>query len=210
TRAAHRYLECRLYGQDEWRVTPNLKLTLSLPVDRNSNAVCQTDCISRLASTFQTLPHDSAIPYNQMIRTGLHRTFPNLQAVAWQPRLGFAWNLAANTVLRGGVGIFSDSYSGNLVDNFAGHSPTRNQFTLGGLPIAPTVPGSATSVVAACNTAFNSTFFGGGTVANFLATAPTGCKVPDYNSVANKVFNPTYQEWNVELQQGIGKNTSVS
>jgi len=145
-----------------------------------------------------------------MIRTGLHRTFPNLQAVAWQPRLGFAWNLAANTVLRGGVGIFSDSYSGNLVDNFAGHSPTRNQFTLGGLPIAPTVPGSATSVVAACNTAFNSTFFGGGTVANFLATAPTGCKVPDYNSVANKVFNPTYQEWNVELQQGIGKNTSVS
>ena len=199
-----------LYGQDEWRVTPSLKLTLSLRVDRNSNAVCQTDCISRLATTFQTLPHDPAIPYNQMIRTGLHRTFPGLQAVAWQPRFGFAWNLAANTVLRGGFGIFSDLYSGDLVDNFAGNSPTRNQFTLSGLPLAPTVPGSATSLVAACNTTFNSTFTGGGTVADFLANAPAGCKVPDYNSVANKVFNPTYQEWNLELQQGIGKNTSVS
>ena len=199
-----------LYGQDEWRVTPKLKFTLALRVDRNSNAVCQTNCISRLADTFQQLNHDPSVPYNQMIRSGLHRTFPGLQAVAWQPRFGFAWNLAQNTVLRGGVGIFSDLYPADLVDSFAANSPSRNQFTLAGLPLAPTEVGSATSTIAACNTAFNSTFANGGTLADFTAAAPTGCRAPDFNSVNNKVFNPTFQEWNLELQQGVGKNSSVS
>jgi Carboxypeptidase regulatory-like domain/TonB-dependent Receptor Plug Domain/TonB dependent receptor len=199
-----------VYGQDEWRVTPKLKLTLSLRVDRNSNAVCQTNCFSRLATTFQNLPHDPAIPYDQMIRTGLHRTFPALQAVAWQPRFGFAYSIGPSTVLRGGIGIFSDLYSADLVDNFARNSPGVNQFTLAGLPLAPNVPGSATSTIAGCDAAFNSAFFTGGTVSTFQATAPTGCKTPDYNSVAKKVFNPTYQEWNFELQQGFGRNTSVS
>ena len=199
-----------LYGQDEWRVTPKLKLTLTLRVDRNSNAVCQTNCFSRLATTFDQLNHDPTIPYNQMIRTGLHRTFPALQAVAWQPRFGFAYSIGPNTVLRGGIGIFSDLYSADLVDNFARNSPSVNQFTLAGLPLAPDVPGSATSTIAGCNAAFNSIFNSGLTITDFKATAPTGCKAPDFTSVANKVFNPTYQEWNFELQQGLGRNTSVS
>ncbi len=39
-----------LYAQDEWNVTPNLKLTLGLRVERNSNPVCQTDCFANFKS----------------------------------------------------------------------------------------------------------------------------------------------------------------
>ena len=33
-----------MYAQDEWKVTPNLTLTLALRAEKNSNPVCQTDC----------------------------------------------------------------------------------------------------------------------------------------------------------------------
>ncbi len=37
------------YGQDEWRVTSHLRVTVALRLDHNSNPVCQTNCFSRLA-----------------------------------------------------------------------------------------------------------------------------------------------------------------
>ena len=41
-----------VYGQDEWKVTNNLKLTLALRVEHNSNPVCQTNCFANLTGAF--------------------------------------------------------------------------------------------------------------------------------------------------------------
>ena len=41
-----------VYGQDEWKATKNLKLTLALRVERNSNPVCQTNCFANLTGPF--------------------------------------------------------------------------------------------------------------------------------------------------------------
>ena len=81
-----------LYFQDEYRVTSNLKLTLALRADRNSNAVCQSNCFAQPIQPFSLLSHNVDIPYNQAILADQHQAFPNIEKVALQPRLGFTYS----------------------------------------------------------------------------------------------------------------------
>ena len=206
------------YFQDSWRVKSNLKLTLTMRADRNSNLVCQTDCIGRMAGPFTQLDHDPSVPFNQMFNT-YHSLFPNIEKVAFQPRIGFAWNPwgKSDTVIRGGVGLFTDLYPALLADSYAIQSPTSNRFVYrpGPMPFsyqdtANPIGPPATAQVAACNTAFNAAFFGGQNLAQYQAAAP-GCATPDYNSILpDTVINPRYTEWNVEVQHSFGQRMSAS
>jgi len=198
------------YGQDEWRATSKLKLTLTLRLDRNSNTTCPGNCFSRFATQFNQLNHDANIPLNQGILTGLGTAFSSVQAINAQPRFGFAYNLHQNTVLRGGIGMFSDLYPATLVDNYAAQAPFDTTFTLRNLPLAPQEVNSAASQVAGCNTAYQQTYSGGGTIAAFQGIAPGGCAAPDYHDTVNHLKNPTYVEWNLELQHAIGNRTGIS
>ena len=45
----------RLVRQDEWNVTSNLKLTLALRAEHNSNPVCQTNCFSNFNAPITSL-----------------------------------------------------------------------------------------------------------------------------------------------------------
>jgi hypothetical protein len=206
-----------LYFQDEWRVNPNLKLTLALRGDRNSNAVCQSDCFARLDSPFSLLSHNADVPYNQVILADQHSAFPNIEKLALQPRLGFTYSPQgrSNTVFRGGVGVFSDLYQGVLLDSLISNSPTTNAFTVlpgvTGTPasLAPTLANSATQAAVNSNAAFLSAFASGGTVGSITAADPNFAP-PNYFSVANKLNNPKYLEWNFEIQQAFGPKTSVN
>jgi hypothetical protein len=196
-----------VYVQDQWRVNRQLKLTMTLRADRNSNMVCQTNCFSRLTSPFNLVAHDPTTPYNQLILSNQHTAFPNIEKVVMQPRFGFAWTPNGNqkTVLRGGVGLFSDLYPGTIVDTFARNTPGLNSFVLGGLPFSPDEgAASAESTAVATNSAFIANFQSGGTA----ATLPAGASRPTYNSVASTLKNPKYVEWNFEVQQAIGSKTS--
>ena len=55
------------YGQDEWRVRPNLSLTFALRADHQSNPVCESRCFARFSSSFYSLNHDPNVPYDQAI-----------------------------------------------------------------------------------------------------------------------------------------------
>jgi hypothetical protein len=193
----------------------DLTVTLALRADRNSNAVCQRNCFSRLVAPFGQLPHDPNVPYNQVIRTGLHRAFPNLEAVAWQPRIGFAYSPSrTNTVIRGGVGLFADLYPGTLVDLFARNSPNVNSFTVTsstvpGLALAPGTTNNAFGVVQNFNSTFLSQFASGGTLANIQSAVPAFV-APNFNSVNNRVTNPKFLEWNLEVQQAFGQANALS
>jgi len=199
-----------VYAQDEWRAMPKLKLTMTLRLDRNANATCPGHCFSRFATQFDRLNHDPTIPFDQGIHNNLDQAFSSVQAVNAQPRFGFAYNLHQNTVLRGGIGMFSDLYPATLVDNFATQAPFDPTFTIAGLLSPAEGTASAQATAAGCNTAFQSTFAGGGTVAAYKALAPAGCNVPDYHDTVNHLKNPTYVEWNLELQHAIGNRSSVS
>src|SRR5579863_3473122 len=97
------------YASDEVKVTPNLKLTLSMRFDHLSNPVCQTNCFQSLSAPFQDL--NRTAPVNQALSTGLKNAFPSVTSIVYQPKVGFAWSPfgAKNTVVRGGFGIFSDA-----------------------------------------------------------------------------------------------------
>jgi len=200
------------YGQDEWRVSPKLKLTLTMRLDRNSNATCPGKCFTRLATQFNQLDHSVTIPYNQMMHTGLTSAFSSVQAINAQPRIGFAYSLTPKTVLRGGIGMFSDLYPSFLVDNFAAQAPFDPTFTLNNAPLLSPDEGSASgaAIAVGCNTAFQSIFSSGGDRAAYLAAAPAGCATPDYHDTVNHLKNPTYVEWNMEVQQSIGSRAALS
>ncbi|HXM20434.1 MAG TPA: carboxypeptidase regulatory-like domain-containing protein [Terriglobales bacterium] len=198
-----------VYGQDEWRVTSKLKLNLTLRLDRNSNVGCPAGCFNRMATQFDKLNHDPNVPLNQAMLTGLKESFQSVQAVNVQPRFGFAYNLHQNTVLRGGIGMFSDLYPGTLASGYLAQAPQDPTFTLGAGFFSPDQPGSDQSLVAGCNTAFRSTYAGGGTIGDYKAAAP-GCISPDYRNAVNHLKNPTYVEWNLELQHSIGNRTAIS
>jgi hypothetical protein len=203
-----------LYFQDEVRINPNLKLTLALRGDRNSNPVCSQNCFSRLATPFSGLTHDPATPYNQIIDASVHSAFPNVEKVALQPRFGFTWSPLGHTstVLRGGIGVFSDLYQGVLMDELIGNSPLTNSFTIApaaGAPLAPTAPGSVAILGAGSNASFLSGFKNGLTESGIAAINPFFTP-PNFTSIGNQINNPKYLEWNFEIQQAIGSKMSVN
>lgn len=203
-----------LYAQDEWAVKSNLKLTLSLRADHDSNPICVTNCFARLPNSFFNISHDPAQPYNQAIASGLHQAFPgSYQSISWEPRFGFAWQPfhTENTVIRGGVGIFSDLFPGLLASDFDTNSPLKNTFIAAGDLLAPGLPGSAQTATTASNAAFVSGFRSGLNIAEIEA-GPGGAlfSPPTIFNAANNLHYPTYQEWNLEVQQALGSKMSVS
>ena len=199
------------YAQDEVRLSNSLKVTLALRGDHNSNPVCQTDCFARLTDPFLLLSHNPALPYNQVIQTGLNQALPGITKVDWQPRFGFAWNPTGrqSTVIRGGFGIFADAFPATVASNFMNNPPLNNQFTVGGGLLAPTLAGSNSQLATAANGAFVNGFNSGGTLASISAANPAFAPPSFFNSWRS-IHLPRFQEWNLELQQGLGQKMSFS
>ena len=204
-----------LYAQDQWKVNSSLKLTLALRIDRNSNAQCYQNCFSRFPTTFTDLNHDPTIPYSQMFQNNLGSAFQSVQAVNVQPRVGFAWTpkssywKSGNTVIRGGAGMFSDLYPATLVDRFMHNSTSLNDYTieLVGAPLSTGEAGNAYQAQNTCDSIFRGiTSSPTGTLADYQAAAHAAglpCATPNYQSVNNNIVNPTYVEWNLEVQHAI-------
>lgn len=200
-----------LYAQDEFAVRPNLKLTLSLRAEHNSDPVCQTNCFARLTGAFNDISHDPAQPYNAAIQTGLNQALPNYQNIAWEPRFGFAWQPlgVGKTVVRGGIGIFADIFPGTIATSFDTNSPLKNTFVVPGALLAPGSAGSAQTIATSSNAAFLTGFYAGQNLSQILAAAPL-FSPPTITNSANSIHYPTYDEWNFEIQQPIGSTMSFS
>lgn len=199
-----------LYAQDEWAVRPSLKVTLSLRAEHNSNPVCQTNCFARLADSFLNISHDPTQPYNQAIVTGQHSALAGYQGLSWEPRVGFAWQPLGkgSTVIRGGLGMFSDVFPGTTATLFDTNPPLKNTFITTG-QLAPGLPGSAQTAAEASNAAFVGGFNTGLNLGQIMATVP-GFVPPTMTSAARNIRYPTYTEWNLEVQQALGAKSSFS
>ena len=201
------------YVQDEWKPRSDLKLTLALRADHNETPICGTNCFARLAGPFSTISQQGAgTPYNQAIATGLNQSAPSFTNIAWQPRLGFAWSPASlkNTVFRGGIGIFMDTFQGSIADSLIENTPLDNVFELVG-NVAPTeaAQGNVFATAAGSNAALVSGFAAGQNLAQ-LETATGNLFSPPGITTVGNIVAPTTQEWNFEVQEALGNSTSIT
>jgi hypothetical protein len=206
------------YVQDEWKVKSNLKLTLALRADHNSIPTCHDNCFARFAGPFASVADPTgATPYNQTVQTGIGQALPSFTTIAWQPRFGFAYTppMLKNTVFRGGVGLFMDTFPGQIADPLSENMPVENGFGgfFGNLsPQQVANGGNMFATAAVSNTALLQGFNSGGTLASISAAAAAAGGVfapPNFTNVG-AIQAPRYWEWNFEVQQAIGNNTSVT
>ena len=208
---------------------------MTMRADRNSGGVCAHNCATLPVSPFNELPHGADVPYNAAFpggsfQTGLKNILPSVEAVVFEPRFGFAWTpIGEKTVIRGGVGLFTDLYPGEILGNYTTNFPVVNPWNVaaGSLafdlqPHASTLfPGSGVDIVNQCNGAFASNFASGGNLNTYAALASPitgGCVspatgqliVPNVADTAGKILNPKYVEWNFEIQRALTRTTSVS
>ena len=200
------------YGQDQWSVRPRLNVTLTLRGDHNSDPVCQTDCFARFSTDFLSIPHDTNIPYDQVIRTGLHQALSNYTSISWQPRAGFAWTPLSGsprTVIRGGFGLFTDMFPATISDYLLKNAPLNNQFVAGPAPLAGVVAGNQASLVANANRSFLRGFDAGETLTQIRQQNALFVPPSVYNTT-HRIIAPQYEEWNLEVEQGLGTKTSLA
>jgi len=198
-----------VYIQDEWKVLPNLTATLALRLDRNSNITCASPCFNEFGVPFASADHSANTPYNATIHS-YSTAFPNVQSVVPAPRIGMAYSVTKSTVIRGGFGIFTDLYQGLIADRFITNSPGVATFSTQSGLVALNNANSVFAVVANSDQAFRNGFTSGATLAQLKASVPLGFAAPTFSTVENKLLNPKYYEWNLEVQQSLTKNYMVS
>jgi hypothetical protein len=200
------------YVADDWKVSDRLTVSLNLRLEHYANPTCSSNCVSRLASTFNGNANATAAstPYNQLILSGQSNVYPNTQAVVWEPRAGIAWRPAGhdNTVVRMGAGIFADELPGGLAEDAAFNSPGLNAFTVGtaGSTIAPGGASSLFTTAALANQALLAQFRSGGSF-NSISAAVPGFSAPNFFQFPHYFNQPTYYKWNFQIQQGLFWNS---
>jgi carboxypeptidase family protein len=229
------YYSFGLYFQDEYRVSSKLKLTMTLRADRNSGGICHSGCASLPVTPFNDSAHGPTIPYDESFVTGNKTIIPGMEKVVFEPRFGLAWSpIGQNTVIRAGVGLFTDLYPGGLLSLFDTNFPQVNLFNVPtgsvafdlAAPGSTAFPGSGVNLVTECNGAFLSNYDSGGSLTTggssgggYAGAAQPfgGClnaqgalSVPNLNDVSRNFKNPKYAEWNLEVQHTFGAHTVVS
>jgi hypothetical protein len=206
------------YVQDEWRIKNNFSVTGALRIEHNSNPSCVTNCFATFAGGYNQALANQGDAYNSIIQTNRSQALYNLQAVQWEPRVSFAWQpfgnsssgLRSNLVIRGGVGIFNDTYPGVIADGMSQNPPLYNQFVVasgplggscGGGFLSPNQTGNLYDCAVAANSAFNTAFASGDNAVDAL---------PNIVTATHKINAPQYQKWSLEIQKGFGANTSFN
>ncbi len=168
------------YAMDEWKVGPNLTLSLGVryelfvPIDEKYGHIANLDIAPGFTSTSVVTPATSGVP------TGLINTDHNNVS----PRLGLAWKISKlkrSTVVRLGYGIYynGQSYIG-LARNLAQQPPFAISESVNSTPENPLAIATA-----------------------FLGTAVPGTVTNTY-AVDPNYRTPYAQTWSVSVQHDLG------
>ena len=167
------------YVNDSFRLRPNLTLSAGLRYEYNSPPVDEFDRANLYDPATRSLV---AVGANGIPRSGYEADKNN-----WAPRVGFAWTLGSkgNTVLRAGYGVYYDQSSLAPSEGLYFNSPFFDFnlfFTLPGLPLT-------------LNDPFPSAF---------------PFPLPHSAFGFQSDLRTTYlQQWNLSLQQELGKSRVV-
>ncbi|HSY98309.1 MAG TPA: carboxypeptidase-like regulatory domain-containing protein [Terriglobales bacterium] len=210
-----------VYAMDEWKVKPNLTLTLAIRAERNSNPVCQTNCFANFNANFENLPSFAAgagagnVPYTSDIAFNQHQAYPGVDTLDWAPRFGFSWSPRSNgkQVISGGFGLFYDNPPAGLVDDLLANPPVSVAIRVRpstGTPAFDPGPNGSASTWSQSAAAFNNGFASGQTytqIANSLLPFGVHFAAPAFTALNGTIHAPRWQEWNLQFQQQINNNT---
>jgi hypothetical protein len=211
------FLNLDLYAQDTWKMTRNLTWTFGLRDTLNSNPLNPHRQVARLPGSFASIPHDVNQPLNSAIQTGLGHVFASTPLAILQPRMAVAWQLEPKTVLRTGLGIFSDILPGSVADLVGVNPPYVQTFqggllgTVGGTALAPGVPNSAIDATVAAHQIFSSGFPTAQLSCASPQSNPTTCLPPvAITAVPDGTLHaPYFMEWSLGLEHQFAATASV-
>jgi hypothetical protein len=218
------------YVENSFKLTPAFTITTGLRIEHNSNPTCITNCFSVLANPVGSTPTASTVPYNAAFAGGLisanrHRSFVGYQKASIMPRIAFNWQPFSDgkTVIRGGFGMFSDTFPGLIADDLLSNAPGNFHSTVYGnsvngvgaadLNLDPSTAGSGKVIATASAAAFQTSFKNGGSAATTttaVAAAGGTFATPSITTVAPQVKYPTYEEFSLAIERRIDRNTSVT
>jgi hypothetical protein len=121
-----RQREMAFFGQDVWKVRPNLSITYGLrweyygvPFEQHNN----------LSNLFADPSGDAPFTFQPVGPGTGHQLYKDYYR-NFEPRIGFAWDPFhdGRTSIRGGVGVFSDRIYGNLVSDARGNPPFQPSY----------------------------------------------------------------------------------
>jgi outer membrane receptor protein involved in Fe transport len=202
-----RFGRTEFYGQDTWKVRPNLQLDLGLryyryrqPIDQNNvlatflpelyDPARRPVCANVTCSLFTTASFNLT---NGFAYAGTNSPFGRRVQLNdkndWAPRVGFAWDPwnNAKSVLRGGYGIYYDQALVGIVEQNAFTTPPfNNSNSPTGTVAAPILFGNPTPVSPA-----------------------TRGNLGSVNATTAPWVTPTIQQWALSWQQEIFRNALV-
>ena len=206
-----------LYAMDTWKPVRGATLTAGLRAAWNTDPVNQQRLFARPAGSFMDMGHDDAQPLDQAIETNVRELFPSMPLILWQPRVSAAYEIAHGTALHAGVGVFSDIIPAQIADLAATNAPYAPTFVgglggqVGGVAIAPGVPGSAADAARNADLGFESAFKAGpAPCANLPANQPVCALAVNLNTFPTGTLKtPDYYQWSIGLEQQLGSHGSV-
>ena len=202
-----------LYAQDDWRVKPNLVLNYGIRVDRNGNPACVNNCFNHYVGGFPAaFPAGTDplnVPYDATISNGHRSAFPSIEPAVVQPRVGFNWDMRGDgkTVLRGGVGLFSDNFPGLILEQAQSGFPNRYFAGVGTGTVAQG-PGSAQAVASGSAAAVLNGYSQGATYNSILATVPN-FSAPNYATTPQEFHGARYLEYSMQLQRQLTRSDAL-
>ena len=187
------------YVQDDFKVSKKLTLNLGLRYEFVPHAMEKYNAEANFNIATNTLDiapgRTDALPPNWYPQIAVNRNAPRSlvpnQKHDFGPRVGFAYNMFKNTVIRGGYGIFFSSYeAGPLSIPNPGNNP----------PFFEQANYNAVSAVQA-NPLVNNLSRG------FPLDALSNPSLPSVFALDPSFSNPYVQHWQFSVQQELGWNT---
>ena len=201
------------YVADTYKANERLTVTAGIRFEHNSNPVCPHNCFSRINQSLSSYlgsaaATDNTTPYNSVLAVNQKQAFNKFEAVSYEPRFEVTYLPSKNTLLRGGFGMFSDVFPGQVADELLRNIPQDPRFQVQFAPLQPSITGSGAQLTAQSNAIFKANFGSGASYTTLKAAAPAFVR-PNISTADANVQYPTYEEYSLQLQQQITPNTSI-
>jgi outer membrane receptor protein involved in Fe transport len=205
-----------IYGQDEYQVTPKLKLTLGARFDRTGNPLCHRGCFGLYEGAFPNNPGLSSpfdVGAGGPVNAAVDNAFPSIEHLNFQPRFGFNLALSDHTELRGGAGLFADLYPAGFLDGVIQNFPNSNVVPVFAGDFNVSGPGTVGAFADVANAVTQNGFKSGAnatTIENTLYNQLVPYSPPSINAYFPGTFKtPIYAEYSMQLQHQLSKSDAI-